>query len=79
LNFMNHLLFYQILIIVVLFPFFLTTSAHTCLRTSTCKECVKIPNCGWCEGTEECLLGNIQGPEGNPANCSNWQMGACFS
>jgi len=49
-----------------------------CSGPQSCTPCVSIDGCGWCEVTEECLPGDVNGPGGNPANCSDWQFVTCL-
>jgi len=49
-----------------------------CLQFSdNCITCISADSCGFCLDTGLCLTGDINGPGGNPNNCSEWFFLEC--
>jgi len=61
--------------------FAVSYAQDACLLFTTCDDCTNEPtgNCGWCESTDECLTGNVVGPGGSAANCSEWFFDNCLA
>jgi len=54
-------------------------AATDCPTISSCDDCVKSLDCGFCESTGQCLSGSSSGPEGNEtAVCLiGWKYATC--
>ena len=46
-----------------------------CIPLTTCGQCAMNHECGWCETSNECLLGDDQGPL--VGNCTDWHLTYC--
>jgi len=50
-----------------------------CLVNTDCTTCITQDNCGFCQETGLCLTGDVNGPGGNPNNCTEWFFLECPS
>jgi len=49
-----------------------------CLQFSdSCPSCISTDSCGFCLDTGLCLTGDVNGPGGNPNNCTDWFFLEC--
>jgi len=49
-----------------------------CLAFSdNCPSCISTASCGFCQDTGLCLTGDVNGPGGNPNNCTDWFFLEC--
>jgi len=49
-----------------------------CLQFSdNCPSCISTDSCGFCQESGLCLTGDVNGPGGNPNNCTDWFFLEC--
>jgi hypothetical protein len=54
-------------------------SVDVCLVNTDCTTCITQDQCGFCQETGLCLTGDVNGPGGNPNNCTEWFFLECPS
>jgi len=66
----------MILLFVLVFGLLGSVLGATCPVTTECSACVRTTGCGFCDSTQACVEGDVQGPAS--FNCSDgWSFKTC--
>jgi hypothetical protein len=48
-----------------------------CAKHDFCSQCLATLGCGWCESSQSCAPGTVEGSSLSPYSCDKWKFGSC--